>query len=143
VYRKDFQKLAEDRLADARVRFKARRFDAAYYLAGYAVECAIKAHIAKRSRHHQFPAAPETVRDIYSHDFNKLLKAAHLAQAFEAAMSADDKLRSYWYGAVKDWTEKSRYDRNGRRVGKQKAKDMIDALADPDHGVLKCLKTDW
>jgi len=58
-------------------------------------------------------------------------------------MSADDKLRSYWYGAVKDWTEKSRYDRNGRRVGKQKAKDMIDALADPDHGVLKCLKIDW
>ena len=93
MYRKDFQKLAEDRLADARALFKARRFDAAYYLAGYAVECALKAHIAKRSRHHQFPAAPETVRDIYSHDFNKLLRAADLAQTVEGAKDADINLR--------------------------------------------------
>jgi hypothetical protein len=142
VYRKDFQKLAEDRLADARALFNARRFDAAYYLAGYAAECALKAHIAKRGRHHQFPAAPETVRDVYSHDFNKLLRAADLVQTVEAAKEADINLRAYW-GVVKDWTEKSRYDRNGRRVGKKKAKDMIEALADPDHGVLKCLKTDW
>jgi HEPN domain-containing protein len=142
VYRKDFQKLAEDRLADARALFDARRFDASYYLAGYAVECALKAHIAKRGRHHQFPAAPETVRDIYSHDFNKLLKAADLAQAVEAAVKSDVKLGTYW-AVVKDWTEKSRYDRTVRSVGKKKAQDMIEAVADPDHAALKCLKTDW
>jgi HEPN domain-containing protein len=143
VFRKDFQKLAEDRLADARVLFKARRFDVAYYLAGYAVECAIKAHIAKQGRHHQFPATPETVRDIYSHDFNKLLRVAGLAPMVEAAKKADVKLKRYWDGAVKDWTEKSRYDRSSRREGKKRAQDIIDAIADPDHGVLKCLKTDW
>jgi HEPN domain-containing protein len=143
VYRKDFQKLAEDRLADAQVLFDARRFDAAYYLAGYAVECALKAHIAKLGRHHQFPATPEFVRDIYSHDFSKLLRAAGLAQKVEAAKQADVKLRQYWDGPIKDWSEKSRYDRNGKRVGKEKAQAIIKAVADPDHEVLKCLKTDW
>jgi HEPN domain-containing protein len=128
--------------ADARVLFKARRFDAAYYLAGYAVECAIKAHIAKMGRHHKFPAAPETVRDIYTHDFDKLLKAANLAQTVEAAKKADVKFSLYW-GVVKDWSEKTRYDRNGRRAGQRKAQDIIEAVADPDHGVLKCLKINW
>ena len=142
MYRKDFQKLAEDRLADARALFNARRFDAAYYLAGYAAECALKAHIAKRGRHHQFPAAPEIVRDIYSHDFNKLLKAADLAKSVEAAVKADVKLGLY-LAVVKDWTEKSRYNRTVRREGKKKAQDMIEAIADPNHGVLKCLKIDW
>ena len=142
MYRKDFQKLAEDRLADARVLFKAHRFDAAYYLAGYAVECAIKAHIAKRGRHHQFPAPPEVVRDIYSHDFNKLLKAAHIDQTVEAAVKADVKL-GFYFTVVKDWTEKSRYNKTVRRVGKKKAQDIIEAIADPNHGVLKCLKIDW
>ena len=48
MYRSDFQKLAEDRIADAGALFEAHRYDAAYYLAGYAVECALKACIAKR-----------------------------------------------------------------------------------------------
>ena len=143
MYRKDFQKLAEDRLADARVLFKARRFDAAFYLARYAVECALKAHTAKQGRHHQFPATSEIIRDIYSYDFNKLLKVAGIAQTVDAAKEADVKLKRYWDGIVKDWSEKSRYNRNGKRVGKNKAKDMIEAVEDPSHGVLKCLKTDW
>jgi hypothetical protein len=60
----------------------------------------------------------------------------------EAAKDADVRLRFYW-GVAKDWTENSRYDRNGRREGKKRAQDMIEAIADADHGVLKCLKTDW
>ena len=143
MYRKDFQKLATERLSDARILFDGGRFDAAYYLAGYAVECALKACIAKRSRHHQFPVSPEIARDIYTHDFNRLLKAAGLTRSVEATKEADSKLKVNWDGIVKDWNPKSRYDRNGTRVGKKKAEDMINAVADPDHGVLQCLRTDW
>jgi hypothetical protein len=85
VYRKDFQKLADDRLADARALFKAGRFDAAYY----------------------------------SHDFNKLLRAADRAKTVEAAKKADVKLQRYWDGIVKDWSEKNRYNRSGKRGGKR------------------------
>lgn len=45
--RSDFQDLAQIRLAEAAALLQAERFDGAYYLAGYAVECALKACIAK------------------------------------------------------------------------------------------------
>jgi HEPN domain-containing protein len=45
--RTDFQELAEERLEDARPLLDAGRFSGAYYLAGYAVECALQACIAR------------------------------------------------------------------------------------------------
>jgi HEPN domain-containing protein len=45
--RADLQSLSNLRLADARALLSAGRFAAAYYLAGYAVECALKACIAR------------------------------------------------------------------------------------------------
>ncbi|MGB7136749.1 MAG: HEPN domain-containing protein [Acidobacteriaceae bacterium] len=53
--RKDLQSLANTRLREARVLFRAKEFSGAYYLAGYAVECALKACIAKQYRQHDFP----------------------------------------------------------------------------------------
>jgi HEPN domain-containing protein len=41
--RRDFQELALVRLNEAKVLLDAGHFDGAYYLAGYAVECALKA----------------------------------------------------------------------------------------------------
>jgi HEPN domain-containing protein len=45
--RKDLQKLAAIRLKEAKLLLAANAPDGAYYLAGYAVECALKACIAK------------------------------------------------------------------------------------------------
>jgi len=42
VTRDDFQKLANDRIADAKHLLEGKRWGEAYYLAGYAVECALK-----------------------------------------------------------------------------------------------------
>jgi hypothetical protein len=47
IYRRDFRTLAELRAEEARVLLRSRRQLGAYYLAGYAVECALKACIAK------------------------------------------------------------------------------------------------
>jgi hypothetical protein len=106
-------------------------------LAGYAIECAFKACIAELSRHHQFPLSPGRARDIYCHNFDKLVKAAVLVQAIEDARKADNTLRRYWNGVVKDWSEESRYYRKG---DKKKAQSLIEAIADPDHGVLEALQ---
>jgi hypothetical protein len=43
-------KPAEPHLQDAEALLQGGRYDAAYYLAGYAVECAIKACIANQTR---------------------------------------------------------------------------------------------
>jgi HEPN domain-containing protein len=43
VNRAELQRLANERIADAKALLAARRWSAAYYLAGYAVECGLKA----------------------------------------------------------------------------------------------------
>ncbi|MGD0616750.1 MAG: hypothetical protein ABSB67_03725 [Bryobacteraceae bacterium] len=53
--RRDFQRLATTRLREAGALMKHRLTDGAYYLAGYAVECALKACIAKKTQRHEFP----------------------------------------------------------------------------------------
>jgi len=45
--RNDFQQLADVRIDEAVVLLDQGKYDGAYYLAGYAVECSLKACIAK------------------------------------------------------------------------------------------------
>ncbi len=53
-------------------------YEGAYYLAGYAVECAIKACIAKQTKRYDFPPDRRTVDKIYSHDLEDLIGLAEL-----------------------------------------------------------------
>jgi HEPN domain-containing protein len=75
--RLDFQKLAELRLLEAEVLLDAGKYEGAYYLCGYAVECALKACIAKLTKEHDFPDKA-TVNDSYTHDLGKLLGVSGL-----------------------------------------------------------------
>ena len=67
--RAGFQHLAELRLREAEALLAAGLPDGAYYLAGYSVECALKACIAKRTREHDFPEKES--KDFYIHDLDK------------------------------------------------------------------------
>jgi hypothetical protein len=53
--RRDLQTLAKIRLKEAQALARLRLYDGAYYLAGYAVECALKACIARRTSRYDFP----------------------------------------------------------------------------------------
>jgi HEPN domain len=55
VTRTEFQQLADVRIDEARVLLAQGKYDGAYYLAGYAVECALKACIAKLTNKDDFP----------------------------------------------------------------------------------------
>jgi hypothetical protein len=59
VDRKDLQELSTVRPKEAAALLKAGLFDGAYYLAGYAVECALKACIAKGTQRYEFPRQEE------------------------------------------------------------------------------------
>ena len=50
-----FQRLAELRLLEAKLLFRERQPSGAYYLAGYAIECALKAIIAAQFRANEIP----------------------------------------------------------------------------------------
>ena len=66
TFRSDFRILSETRLEEARLLLKGRRHLGAYYLAGYAVECALKACIAKQRKRFEFPPKRKSVEQMYS-----------------------------------------------------------------------------
>ena len=108
--RTEFQELADVRIDEAVVLSAQGKYDSAYYLAGYAVECGFKACIAKLTNQHDFAPKPKSIHDYYSHEIEKLVKTAGLTAQRDADAAADPDLDANW-GAVKDWTEESRYER--------------------------------
>ncbi len=68
----DLKELAHEHLDDARALGDAKRFAGAMYLAGYAVECALKFQISRTLGWDDFPPSAEH-RALKSHDLNFLL----------------------------------------------------------------------
>ena len=104
-----FQELARTRLEDARVLLENARFAGSYYVAGYAIECALKACIAKKTQQYDFPPDRKEVEKIYVHDIKKLMGAAGLRSELDGNMDSDGTFSDNW-AVVKDWDEHSRYD---------------------------------
>jgi HEPN domain-containing protein len=133
----DFQEIAELRLGESKALLAAGSPEGAYYLAGYAVECALKSCIAKRTREHDFPDK-KLVNDSHTHDLAKLLQLAELKVDLEQAMQGDPVMQSSW-GAIQDWSETSRYERKSA----QEASDLLQAIEDQAGGLLPWIKLRW
>lgn len=133
----DLQELAKIRIREAETLLHASLFDGAYYLAGYAVECALKACVAKQTREFDFPDRA-VVNDSYTHDLDKLVRVAGLDAERQARSRVSKQFEINW-ALVKDWSEGSRYDRNDE----QKARDFVRAVTDRRTGVLGWLKAHW
>jgi HEPN domain-containing protein len=78
--RKTLQALAESRLEEARILLTNRQWTGAYYMAGLAVECALKACLARAVKEHDYPDK-KFVNGMYQHNLQNLagLDAALLA----------------------------------------------------------------
>ncbi len=135
--RVDFQMMAFVRLDEAEHLLRAGYFSGAYYLAGYAVECALKACIAKGTQEHDFPDK-KRVNDSYSHDLAQLLRTAALEQALKNARSEKPLLGRKW-ATVQEWDEGSRY----QIVGQEDARSMLDAVGNREEGILLWLTQHW
>jgi HEPN domain-containing protein len=133
----DLRLISEVRLAEAKSLLKGRHYDGAYYLAGYVVECALKACIAKKTKRYDFPNKRIAI-DSYTHDLNQLIRVAGLQATLEAEMRRDEDFAVNW-AIVKDWNEESRYERHDAAA----AKGLYSAVADTRHGVLRWLKRHW
>ncbi len=106
--RATFQQLAEQRLAEAQSLLANGFPSGAYYLAGYSVECALKAKIASSFRENEIPEL-RRVRDIYTHDLGSLLGLAGLKDELDVEMKVNEPLRNHWANA-KEWSEQARYE---------------------------------
>jgi HEPN domain-containing protein len=136
--RRDLQALSKLRLREARVLLDNRCYEGAYYLAGYAIECALKSCIAKMVQRHDFPDKKQ-VNDSYSHDFEQLIRAANIRSDLEHELKTNPIFGRYWI-AVKDWSEQARYK---PVIQQADAEDLYRAITDKQNGVLSWLKKYW
>jgi HEPN domain-containing protein len=135
--RAELQRLAKDRLRDAKVLLAARRWSGAYYLAGYAVECGLKACIAKLMKSEEFPDK-NFAEKCWTHDLERLLLLAGLKAERDAKSAAGAAFSDNW-GTVKDWNESSRYE----RTAKARCLALYKAITEAKHGVFQWIKSHW
>ncbi len=133
--RNDFQQLVDIRVKEAKVLINNQCFDGAYYLLGYAVECALKSCISKQFKEHDFPEL-QIVRDSYTHNFSKLLRVAVLEQKLQNDWQNNSRLHSNW-AIVTRWSEQVRYQHS---VTQSTAQALYDAVTEDQSGVLTWLK---
>jgi HEPN domain-containing protein len=135
--RTDFQKITTLRVQESRALMAAGYYHGAYYLIGYAVECALKACVAKKVRRCDFPDKKFTNK-IYTHNLEELMKAAEVALEFSREMGTNPALELNWT-IVKDWSEDARYDTD---ITEAQARDLYTACTGRN-GVLPWVKRRW
>jgi HEPN domain-containing protein len=126
--------LAEAKLEDAKLLLSAGRAANAYYLAGYTVELLLKAILSGRFRENTLPDRG-LINQLYSHDLAKLTRLALLDVALRQHEESDTDFRIRW-GIVLEWTEESRYG----DYSPETAAALIEAIENPEHGVLQWLR---
>ena len=140
--RKQLHALAKERVKDAKALLGRKRWAAAYYLAGYAVECGLKACVL---RHIEATGAifadAKYLKDLagcWTHDLDKLIALAGLGEKFGVARGQNAMLRTYWE-VVEEWDETSRYQVKAEREARQ----LYEAITDQSNGVLQWIQSNW
>jgi len=117
---KDLRAIARARLRDAQVLLRAKRFDGAFYLCGYAIELALKARICRTLKWSGFPESAQEFKGLQSvktHDLEVLLKFSGIEDRVKAK-----HLREW--SAVLGWNPEKRY----QAIGASKAQDAADMV---------------
>lgn len=135
--RRDLQNLSNLRSREAQALFRAKQFSGAYYLAGYALECGLKACIAKQFKRYEFPDR-KIVNDSWTHDLKKLTAIARLDEARLQRAAQDEIFRRNW-DVTMLWSEESRY----RTTDKSNCKALLDAIMEEHHGLIPWIKALW
>ncbi len=138
MHRSDFQRLATTRVTDAKALLAAGQHQGAYYIAGYAIECALKACLCKQFKLYDFPDK-RLVTDSYTHNLDDLVRLAGLRPALAANIQAHAAFESNW-AVVKDWSEHERYNTTRTQL---EARDYLSAVIARKQGVLAWLKQHW
>lgn len=136
--RATFQQISILRTREAAALLSARQFPGAYYLIGYAVECALKACFAKQVHRYDFPDK-DLVNKVYTHKLETLLSLSGLMPDLQSEMRSSKALELNWT-IVKDWSELSRYELG---ITEKEAYDMYSATTARRHGVLTWIKRRW
>lgn len=136
--RTEFQELSRLRANEGKCLLDAGLYAGSYYLTGYAVECGLKAVIARNCERFQFPDKGFATA-CYTHDLRVLIKLAGLQPAFVETMNSCGAFRENWE-AVSEWNEVARYR---SKVSANKAQCLYIACAGRPKGVLTWTEHYW
>lgn len=120
---RDLRAIARARLRDAQVLLRARRFDGAFYLAGYAVELALKARICRTLKWSGFPETSEDFKGLQSlrtHDLAILLRLSGIEARVKARSPAE-------WAVVVTWSPDTRYQTVGQSTA-QETRNMVTSV---------------
>lgn len=132
--RDTFRRLALLRLAEAKALLQSGHYPGAYYLCGYAVECALKACLAKKTKRFAYPSEPAVVRQrYYTHELSELLKQVGDPLVKELP------LHSGWAELTR-WSPDCRYDLG---TTEEEARFLYSVIAHLSNGVLRCIRKHW
>ena len=129
----------KERVLEAKALLDAGLWSGAYYLAGYAVECGLKAcvlaYVEETGAIFQEKKFSER---CFTHDVEELLKLASLESVLGPDLSRDPILSVNWT-TVKAWSEAARY----RTWAEPEARGLFEAVANPNTGVLPWIRARW
>lgn len=129
--RATFQRISELRRKEALALLTAGHYPGAYYLIGYAVECALKACVAKQVQRYDFPDK-ELANKAFTHNLESLMKLSALAPELENEMETNRTLALNW-AVTKDWSEAARYELG---ITATEARDLYSACTARRNGML-------
>ena len=134
---KSLQELADSRAAEALALLQLGHFSGAYYLAGYALECGLKALIAGGFEAGVIPDK-KLVQQIYTHKLHELLKLAGIEGEGKELADRQPAFKENWLIAL-DWNEESRYEIHDADT----ADSLVSAILDLENGVFPWVRSKW
>jgi HEPN domain len=144
VNQAELRQMAEERIKDAKVLLKGKRWEFAYYSAGYAIECALKSCMLSRMvvTGWIFDEKVKLVQDCPVHEPPKLIQIAGmgdlLIKKLQESAASGDEFAANWE-IVNDWKVTSRYESKTEND----ARELLAAITDKPHGVMVWIRNYW
>ena len=119
--RSDFHTLTRQRLDESNALLPLNFPDAAFYLAGYSIECALKAAVCRTLDQNDFYGPDRgnkstryvqdrVLREFKTHNYSDLLVLSGLSAKLNTARQTDPKIEAAWFFIEgMNWSEQSRY----------------------------------
>lgn len=136
--RQELKAIARLRLREAEALYGVGLYDGAAYLAGYVVEMALKARICRFLGLAEYPSTGP-LKPVYAvHDLDQLALLAGLRPQLSPANAA---LFANW-SVAQPWKPDRRYTAPGTYT-RQDALDILNAIRDPNGGILRWIAKHW
>ena len=131
--------MSNERILDADALRAANRWAYAYYVAGYAVECALKSCVLARMIDTEGVFKDKKFAEAcWTHDFGKLVELAGLKPQLNLELAANPTFVGLW-GTATLWKETSRYEQKTQ----PEADALYLAITDNADGVMRWIRNYW